>query len=257
MKKFLICFFLIVFFTTNAQQTIPVTLLEGNFLGDSYPRNILKFKGDIYFTAEDGIHGKELWRISDNVPNLVGDIIEGEDGAFDGNYQEKFLVTEDNLYFTTHEGKELWSTDGIDVSQKVSFSYDYPINNLCKFNSNIYFTYYDSVNGDEIWTYNELTGDYHLFLDINPGVSSSSAESLFVFNDKMYFVAKGPSGREIWMTDGTVEGTELLKDINPNGDSILTFSHFIVLENMFFFYAWSQIMDMNFGKVMVLLKEQH
>jgi ELWxxDGT repeat protein len=56
-----------------------------------------------------------------------------------------------------------------------------------------------------------------LVRDLNTGYLSSSATSLFVHGDYMYFAAQGngASGKELWRTDGTDTGTYLVKDIFP------------------------------------------
>ena len=67
----------------------------------------------LFFIANDGVHGFELWR-SDGTPDgtmLVRDIRPGLGSAFGGS--EMLAVMHDTLYFIANSGEVgLWRSDG-------------------------------------------------------------------------------------------------------------------------------------------------
>ena len=81
--------------------------------GNSNPENFIEFNGKLFFTANDGTHGEELW-MSDGTQagtQMVSDI---RPGSFSSN---PFYLTvfDGELYFSANDnvnGTELWKTDG-------------------------------------------------------------------------------------------------------------------------------------------------
>ena len=46
--------------------------------GSSHPFSLTVFNNELYFRADDGIHGKELWKYDGvNAPSMVADIRSG------------------------------------------------------------------------------------------------------------------------------------------------------------------------------------
>jgi ELWxxDGT repeat protein len=67
----------------------------------------------LYFAADDGMHGAELWvsDLTDGGTRLLSDINAGTTGSSPGN----FLIYRDRLQFSADDGQhgtELWQTDG-------------------------------------------------------------------------------------------------------------------------------------------------
>lgn len=242
-----ILFFAISFFITGyafTQTPINAQLLEINFLGESKPQNIFTFQNIIYFTADDGVHGRELWKVENGNPIMVMDINEGVDGTFDEN--SLFLATNNFMYFTTSNRNKLWKTDGTVDGTHVIINNPYSPNpailDLIEYNSNIFFNYNDLTNGYELWKTDGSTSGTSLVKDINIGNGSSEITDFFIFNNQLYFTAiDGVHGREIWKTDGIESGTTILKDIYPSSvDGVAYGNNFLILNNYFYFYGNSQ-----------------
>ena len=228
---------------TNLSQVVLVKDIRPgtDAYGDdgSFPYNLTEFDDRLYFTADDGENGRELW-VSDSTSSgtqLLKDIASGTStyGDADSSFPRSLTVFDDRLYFTADDGengRELWVSDGTtentqllkDINPQVgnygsaygSFPY-----NLTAFDGRLYFTANDGVNGDELWVSDGTTENTQLLKDIDPRTDdsgfaySSSPGNLTEFGDRLYFAANDENGTELWVSDGTSSGTQLLKDINP------------------------------------------
>ena len=187
-------------------------------IGFSSPAYV--FDDIVYFTADDGEHGKELWRSDGSRIGtyMLKDINSGQGGSV--QYGSHWPIEyQGELYFGANDG-ELWKTDG---------TYD-GTTLVADIGSNVYLeTVFDgklffsasgfasgSADGVEIWTYDGTT--HELFYDINYGYDDSNPHGFNVIGDKMYFIADDGSGTflndALWITDGTEAGTYKLKDTN-------------------------------------------
>ena len=229
----------------NLGQVVLVKDINPNINEDSTPQSSFPYKltelnGQLYFSANDGENGRELWKSDGTTEgtNLVKDINpdESDDAYLYDIYPYEFVEFDDKLYFsdrTEENGTELWVSDGTtggtnlvkDINPGVSdngFAYGSYIYNFIEFNNKLYFSADDGENGDELWKSDGTTGGTNLVKDINPGVSDdgsaydSNPRDFIEFNDKLYFAANdGENGKELWVTDGTTEGTQLAVDISP------------------------------------------
>ncbi len=205
----------------------------------SFPRNLTEFDEKLYFTANDGENGNELF-VSDGTAEgtqLLVDLRPGEDnyGNNNGAYPSNLTEFDGKLYFAANDGEngnELFVSDGtaegtqllVDLypgsNQYGSYS-SYP-SNLTEFDGKLYFTANDGENGNELFVTDGTAEGTQLVADINPGTSndgysnSSYPSNLTEFDGKLYFTANNrENGNELFVTDGSTEGTQLVADINP------------------------------------------
>jgi ELWxxDGT repeat protein len=237
--------FFIILSTNLKAQNIDATLLEINFSGDGNPKNITKGNTNIYFSAEDGIHGRELWVYNSitNSSSMVKDIFADSQSGLE---YSNFVTINDQLYFNANDGingNELWTSDGTEAGtfliKNINNTGDSNIGKLKAFNNNIYFSANDNVSGQELWISDGTTNGTTLLKDINIGNNSSYPTDFFVFNNNIFFICNnGINGVELWESDGTNSGTTLLKDINLSSySSINPGNNFIIFDNNFYFFA--------------------
>ena len=205
----------------------------------SLPSRFRVFNNALYFSANDGVSGEELWKTDGTEAGTVRvkDInLTLQGGLPAGSFPSDFTVFNNALYFSAYDGvtgDELWKSDGTeagtvrvkDIDPRVGFSG--PLGSLPSrfrvFNNALYFSASDGVNGTELWKTDGTEAGTVLVKDINPGVvvfsqpfpNSSIPLGLTVFNNALYFQAEGAAGTELWTSDGTEAGTMLVKDICP------------------------------------------
>jgi ELWxxDGT repeat protein len=207
-------------------------------IGSSNPGSFVEFKDKLYFTANDGVHGYELF-ISDGTAEgtqLVADLYSGEYGSSPGN----FVEFKDKLYFTANDGVhgyELFISDGTPegtqlVADLYSGKYDSSPGNFVEFKDKLYFTANNGVHGYELFVSDGTPEGTQLVADLYPGensygsINSSFATNLVEFNGKLYFTADdGVHGRELFVSDGTPEGTQLVADLYPGKTNNGTYSY--------------------------------
>ncbi|HPJ39702.1 MAG TPA: hypothetical protein PLT75_14765 [Spirochaetota bacterium] len=190
--------------------------------GSSTPQRFIVFSDRLFFNADDGTHGDELW-LSDGSSGgtmLVKDI--NSTTIADPSTPWEFTVAGGNLYFTANKaenGTELWTTDGTAAGTTIVADInpgtgDSLIQNLTEFNGELIFQAQDNpLNGRELWksdgTTTQMLKDIYI-------VTNQSSYPLFFkeFNSKLYFTATtSAEGQEMWATDGTAPNTILFEDI--------------------------------------------
>jgi ELWxxDGT repeat protein len=179
----------------------------------SDPRYLTAVGNTLFFVANDGSNGTELWKTDGTTTTRVADI---NPGAFSSN--PKYLTAVGNTLFFSAKGgssgTELWKTDGTTTTLVADIRPGSSSSNpasLTVVGATLYFVAIDS-NGYELWKADGTTTSR--VADINPGVFSSNPRNLTAVGNTLFFVAyNGSNGTELWKTDGTT--TTLVADINP------------------------------------------
>ena len=202
---------------------------NGNGYGSSTSR-MFEYNETLYFDADDGTQGRELWQSDGTVTgtSLVADI---NPGSGNSNPQD-FTMLGDIMYFIAYDattGNEIWTYDTnspASTSNPAQLADLYPgvnspsIYDFTEYQGSLYFAADDSVYGRELWKANPTTG-LTMVKNIRPGSPGSDISYLKVIGDIMYFRANdGTNGNEMWRSDGTTMGTYMVANINPGtGDS--------------------------------------
>lgn len=223
MKKFYLLFFLsgVVLSGLNAQPfSLVKDIASGSANGLPKQSPFVSLGGYVYFVADDGTNGQELWRSKGKLANteMVKDINPGSAGGGAG------LMTKagNKLFFTASDGvhgRELWVTDGTNsgtvlVKDIVAGSGTSNVRNLIGMGGILYFVADDGVNGFELWKSDGTDSGTVMVKDIQAGSGDGMPDRIEKINGVLYFSADdGIHGREYWKSDGTTAGTVLVKDL--------------------------------------------
>ncbi len=194
----------------------------------SNPLGFIGFNGALYFQADDGVHGVELWKTDGTAAGttLVKDINTAPGPIPQPSTPVAFIVSNDALYFKAYDGVnsgDFWKTDGtaagtVRVQDITGASFN-DAHALTVFGDVLYFITKDG-NSYDLWKTDGATVGTVLvknFTSVSPYPWQAAYPFNFTeVNGVLYFQADdGVNGRESWKTDGTAAGTQLLKDICP------------------------------------------
>lgn len=189
--------------------------------------NLLVIGSVLYFRADDGIIGPELWK-SDGTQQGTSVVKDIRPGA-GGSSPESLVDVNGHLYFIANNGttgKEVWKSNGTnggtvlvkDVFPKGGSSNPAHLTNV---NGKLFFAANDGSHGYELWMTDGTAAGTVLVKDIRPESKvGSSPEKFAAVGNTLFFSANDPvNGRELWKSDGTGDGTVLVKDIRAGTSS--------------------------------------
>lgn len=213
----------------------------------------------VFFSANDGVHGRELWR-SDGTElgtSLVKDIRPGEKGS----HPALFAVIRGRVFFAANDGRHglrMWVSDGTSADTRLIEGSPAPLpepwsgGGGAVARGSLYFTTHHqnkiwrtdgtaagtvpfegeclaSARGvvffvhnatSEVWRTNgTAAGTFMLQRLRHPSGLRAYPSFTDVGGTMIYEGRDVRHGHEPWKSDGTVRGTTLLKDIVPGPDS--------------------------------------
>ncbi len=235
---------------TSAGTSLVKDVYPGSYQGyygglrpaNSFPSQLTNVNGTLFFAANDGTNGVELWK-SDGTADgttLVKDINPGSytydyDYSYPNSSQPRYLTSVGGtLFFAANDGTngiELWKSDGTadgttlvkDINPG-SYTYDYGRSYayssepkyLTSVGGTLFFAAYNDTNGVELWKSDGTADGTVMVADINPENLSSIPHNLTNVDGTLFFAADdGTQGVELWKSDGSEEGTIVVADINP------------------------------------------
>ncbi|AUS99311.1 pre-peptidase [Nostoc sp. CENA543] len=193
------------FYNLNIEAKPQATLIQDiNPIGNSDPANLTALGNTLYFTANDGTAGVQLWSSNGSTATRLSNIT---------NFNPSNLIVFNNrLYFTASNsafGQELWEYNGTSVNRisdiNTGAGNSNP-NHLTVAGNKLFFTAVDNSNTRKLWVYN---GTSLSLVDINPSFATSSTPTFTTaFNNRLFFTAQ--NNRQLWSTDGTIAGTQVI-----------------------------------------------
>jgi ELWxxDGT repeat protein len=193
--------------------------------GNDNVANLAAYAGSLYFSATDGLNGRELWKFDGvNPPSQVIDINVGAgDSAPFG-----LIVANGKLFFsatTPDFGRELYSSDGTalgtsrlaDLRLAQSSALTTSPQQVV-YNNTVLFSASGTSVGIELYSSDGTGANTSLVKDIRAqtGNAASSPQTLTAAGGLVYFSATDEAtGRELWASDGTALGSVRVQDTQP------------------------------------------
>jgi ELWxxDGT repeat protein len=214
---------------------------SGSSSGSPYDTELTAVGNTLYFRANDGTNGTELWK-SDGTASgtvMVKDINSGSSSS-SPNY---LTAVGNTLYFAADNGTngtELWKSDGTSLGtimvKDIWSGNDSDTTDPCSAdpsyitafgNDSVLFSAMSGSSGNcdymsfmlptELWISNGTQNGTFKLNDIYSENDPNDIEEMFIFNSTTVFfrASYGASHTELWKTNGTTSGTMMVKDIYP------------------------------------------
>ena len=178
------------------------------------PSNFVNYNGLLYFSANNGTNGYELWRTDGTSGGtvMVKDINPGSGSSG----VSQMYVYNNNIYFsawTPEYGSELWKSNGTANGTIMLKNINggsvssYPSHFLSA-NNLLYFVANNGSNGSEVWKTDGTANNTTMLQEVIIGFSGFYPEFLTNVNNVLFFTAiESWSSKKIWSYDTTVETT--------------------------------------------------
>ncbi|MFN7560765.1 MAG: beta strand repeat-containing protein, partial [Prosthecobacter sp.] len=206
--------------------------------------SLTNVNGTLFFAANDGTNGTELWK-SDGTS--AGTVMVSNINATAGasSSPANLLAIGSTLYFSATNGTtgvELWKSDGtttgivLDINAGTGASSPA---GLFNWNGTLYFRAVTALAGAELWKSDGTSGGTVLVKDIFSGATGSTPSGFTPLGAALYFSATDSTanGVELWRTDGTNAGTVMVANINTAANGSSNPSLLTAVGSSLFFYA--------------------
>lgn len=186
--------------------------------GEDYsaPTELIVYNDQLFFAANDGVHGRELWYFdtASGLAELAADIHPEY-----GSAPSSLTVFDDQLFFRANDESEvyrLWYYDSATGQASVAADIE-PFTEFTVYNDKLFFpvgvaphslAYYDTTKGE-------------LFL-VGASTAFHGPEHFAVYDGRLFFRASDSpvlGDKELWSYDDLTGTAKPVANINPTGDS--------------------------------------
>ncbi|MCB9047174.1 MAG: T9SS type A sorting domain-containing protein [Chitinophagales bacterium] len=218
---------------------------NSSYNNSSFPRNLYGYGNTLYFSANDSVHGYELWAFFSNTtaPMRLTDIQPGTKSSVLLNIRQLAAI-KGSIYFVATDsahGNELWyindNTPPTMAADIYTGTYGSNPTYLTVLNDDLYFAAFSKEYGSEMWVINTNMKTPKRITDVNPDSLGSVVREIAAFNNKIYFQAFTPAtGSELYEYDPVQDKTMLVADIYV-GNAGSSPANITVLDNKIYFSA--------------------
>jgi len=190
------------------------------------PSHLVDCNGVLFFAADNGTNGEELWKSDGTGFNTVM-VMDINPGPASSTTLKFATCVNGTLFFVANDGVnglELWKSDGtvngaVMVDDLNPGSHSSP-RSLTDVGGTLFFSADDGTHGREPWKSDGSPGGTVMIKDIWPGTTGGGGYDFTDVNGTVFFpAADAYSNPELWMTDGSKAGTVVVEDTNPSWSS--------------------------------------
>ncbi|HYO71944.1 MAG TPA: ELWxxDGT repeat protein, partial [Archangium sp.] len=197
----------------------------------SEPEGLVRGAEGLFFTADDGVHGRELW-VSSGTGGPGTFRVEDLRPGLDSAEPNELTVAGGRVFFTADDGvhgRELWVSDGTAAGTfLVKDIHASPLeigpSGLVEVDGRVYFAADDGVNGRELWVSDGTAAGTFLLEDLDPGPDifdpespgSSSPRRMTRTPNAFYFVANVGRDVKLWRSVGVRGATPVFESFEDN-----------------------------------------
>ncbi|MBM7842281.1 ELWxxDGT repeat protein [Herpetosiphon giganteus] len=187
----------------------------------SNPSHLTMIDSHVFFTADNGVHGQELW-VSDGTDSgtrMVKDIVAGAEAT----WPTQLEPANHGVFFVVNQqaADQLWFSDGTELGTRIvkEFEANAKLTNFKSLGNGVIFWADDGVHGIEPWYSNGTEAGTYMLRDLNPGSEASAISDGYIsywidyapIDKGMAFIAyDSQNGAQIWWTNGERNGTRLV-----------------------------------------------
>ena len=192
----------------------------------SNPSQLVNADGELYFTADDGLHPglgfgspPEIWKSNGTTDDT--DLVSTPfptGGPSGGDFPGPLVNVHRKVFFTAVNDPQLWVTDGTarGTTLVMDFSASDPfatLDNLTAVGNNLLFTVLSDTGDQQLWKSDGTAAGTVLVAD-NVSVESQSG---VVAHGLYFFISFDPItfDQQLWESDGTAAGTHVVDPTNP------------------------------------------
>jgi RNA polymerase sigma factor (sigma-70 family) len=189
---------------------------------DAWIGNLIAVGPTLFFTADDGLHGVELWK---------------SDGTAEGTVMVKDIHHGPGSSLEKRPPGNKKPPPGTTV-QRAALGPD----TMAVVDNTLFFTADDGVHGYELWKSDGTAAGTVLVKDIAPGSEDGYPTRLTNVHGTLYFAAcDGVHRKQLWKSDGTEAGTVPVKNFYPSDQKPIPYDEpiwtMIATNNGLFFAA--------------------
>jgi ELWxxDGT repeat protein len=209
---------IISFLGWSSMAQVPVLVKDLNTQGNGSPQRLTNVDGTLYFVANNGTNGNELWKSDGTEAGtaMVKDINPGSSNAS----IVKITSYKGKAFFRANSisgGYELYRSDGTDAGTQVLKEFgagnaSIDPSELVVFKNELYFTERSIAGGVNLWKSDGTEAGTVMLRNLYPSGNASNAAYFAVLNNQLFFMASENAlfSTDIWKTDGTANGTSIL-----------------------------------------------
>ena len=183
-------------------------------------QNLKAINNVLYFGADDGVNGTELWKSDGTNAGtvLIKDIYPGSNSS----NPQWFAELSGQIYFNANDntGSHLFRSDGTTAGTNLFFNLEFTFLHVRVGNKILFICFPYAItgnNGFELWgTDGTSTFQVKDFVPGPEGVGYMFIDNFPVYQGRWYFNLDndGINGQEAWSSDGTTSGT-IMHEVNP------------------------------------------